>query len=38
MAAGRNTNAVREPLTTSAELAAVVGAGQLSRGEAVLKV
>ncbi|MBW8815825.1 MAG: hypothetical protein JF588_20595 [Caulobacterales bacterium] len=38
MATGKNTNALQKPLTPSAELAAVVGAGQLSRGETVSKI
>ena len=35
MAEVKKTNALQKPLTPSAELAAVVGAGQLSRGEVV---
>ena len=35
---GDKANALQKPLTPSAELAAVVGAGPLSRGEAVSKV
>ena len=35
---GGKANALQKPLTPSAELAAVVGAGMLSRGEAVSKV
>src|SRR5689334_21770718 len=38
MATGKNTNALQKPLTPSAELAAVVGSGQLSRGETVSKI
>ena len=38
MATGKNMNALQKPLTPSAELAAVVGAGQLSRGETVSKM
>ena len=38
MATGKNTNALQKPLTPSAEVAAVVGAGQLSRGETVSKI
>jgi upstream activation factor subunit UAF30 len=37
-AAGRKANALQQPLQPSAELAAVVGPGQLSRGEVVSKV
>jgi chromatin remodeling complex protein RSC6 len=37
MATGKNTNALQKPLTPSAELAAVVGSGQLSRGETVVE-
>jgi upstream activation factor subunit UAF30 len=36
--AGRKANALQQPMQPSAELAAVVGAGQLSRGEVVSKV
>ena len=36
--AGNKPNALQQPLTPSAELAAVVGAGSLSRGEVVSKV
>lgn len=32
-----SNNALQKPMTPSAELAAVVGAGQLSRGETVSK-
>ncbi|ACG78792.1 SWIB-domain-containing protein implicated in chromatin remodeling [Phenylobacterium zucineum HLK1] len=32
------TNALQKPLTPSAELAQIVGAGQLSRGETVSRV
>ncbi len=35
MAEVKKTNALQKPLTPSAELAAVVGPGQLSRGEVV---
>ncbi|MCR5876111.1 SWIB/MDM2 domain-containing protein [Phenylobacterium sp. J426] len=38
MATGKNTNALQKPLTPSSELAAVVGSGQLSRGETVSKI
>ncbi len=38
MATEVKTNALQKPLTPSAELAAVVGAGQLSRGETVSKM
>ena len=38
MATGKNTNALQKPLTPSAELAAVVGSAQLSRGETVSKI
>jgi len=38
MAAEKKVNALQKPLTPSAELAAVVGAGQLSRGETVSKI
>ena len=38
MATAKNTNALQKPLTPSSELAAVVGAGQLSRGETVSKM
>ena len=38
MATEKKTNALQKPLTPSAELAAVVGAGQLSRGETVSKI
>ena len=38
MAEAKKTNALQKPLTPSAELAAVVGAGQLSRGEVVSKI
>ena len=38
MAEAKKTNALQKPLTPSAELAAVVGAGQLSRGEVVSKM
>ncbi len=34
----KKTNALQKPLTPSAELAAVVGAAQLSRGEVVSKI
>lgn len=33
-----SNNALQKPMTPSAELAAVVGAGQLSRGETVSKI
>lgn len=36
--AGAKPNALQQPLTPSKELAAVVGAGQLPRGEVVAKV
>lgn len=38
MATGKNMNALQKPLTPSPELAAVVGPGQLSRGETVSKI
>ena len=38
MATGKNTNALQKPMTPSSELAAVVGSGQLSRGECVSKI
>ena len=38
MATDKKTNALQKPLTPSPELAAVVGAGQLSRGETVSKI
>ena len=38
MATGKNTNALQKPLTPSPELSAVVGSGQLSRGECVSKI
>ena len=38
MADAKKTNALQKPLTPSAELAAVVGPGQLSRGEVVSKI
>ena len=38
MATETKLNARQKPLTPSAELAAVVGAGQLSRGETVSKM
>jgi len=38
MATEKKMNALQKPLTPSAELAAVVGAGQLSRGETVSKI
>jgi chromatin remodeling complex protein RSC6 len=38
MAEVKKTNALQKPLTPSAELAAVVGPGQLSRGEVVSKI
>ncbi len=34
----KKTNALQKPLTPSAELAAVVGSAQLSRGEVVSKI
>jgi upstream activation factor subunit UAF30 len=37
-AEGKKPNALQQPLTPSPELAAVVGAGTLSRGEVVSKV
>ena len=37
-AEGKKPNALQQPLTPSAELAAVVGAGTLSRGDVVSKV
>ena len=37
-ASGGKANALQQPLTPSAELAAVVGAGPLPRGEVVSKV
>jgi chromatin remodeling complex protein RSC6 len=37
MAEPKKTNALQKPLTPSAELAAVVGSAQLSRGEVVSK-
>jgi chromatin remodeling complex protein RSC6 len=36
--ATKKPNALQKPLTPSAELAAIVGAGMLSRGEVVSKV
>jgi chromatin remodeling complex protein RSC6 len=36
--AAKKPNALQKPLTPSAELAAVVGAGQITRGEVVSKV
>ena len=36
--AEKKTNALQKPLTPSPELAAVVGAAQLSRGETVSKI
>lgn len=38
MAEEKKTNALQKPLTPSPELAAVVGAGQLSRGDTVSKI
>ena len=38
MAEVKKTNALQKPLTPSAELAAVVGPGMLSRGEVVSKI
>jgi len=38
MAEPKKNNALQKPLTPSSELAAVVGAGQLSRGECVSKI
>jgi chromatin remodeling complex protein RSC6 len=38
MADAKKPNALQKPLTPSAELAAVVGAGQITRGEVVSKV
>lgn len=38
MATGKNVNALQMPMTPSSELAAVVGSGQLSRGECVSKI
>ena len=38
MADTKKNNAMQKPLTPSAELAAVVGSGQLSRGEVVSKI
>jgi chromatin remodeling complex protein RSC6 len=38
MADVKKTNALQKPLTPSSELAAVVGPGQLSRGEVVSKI
>ena len=38
MADTKKNNALQKPLTPSAELAAVVGSGQLSRGEVVSKI
>ncbi len=38
MTTEKKMNALQKPLTPSAELAAVVGAGQLSRGETVSKM
>jgi len=38
MATSKTANALQKPLTPSAELAAVVGAGQLSRGETVSRI
>ena len=38
MATGKNLNALQKPLTPSADLAKVVGADPLSRGETVAKI
>jgi chromatin remodeling complex protein RSC6 len=38
MAEAKKTNALQKPLTPSPELAAVVGPGQLSRGDVVSKI
>jgi chromatin remodeling complex protein RSC6 len=38
MAEAKKTNALQKPLTPSPELAAVVGSGQLSRGDVVSKI
>lgn len=38
MAEAKKTNALQKPLTPSAELAAVIGPGQHSRGEVVSKM
>ena len=38
MADAKKTNALQKPLTPSPQLAAVVGPGQLSRGEVVSKI
>ncbi len=38
MADAKKTNALQKPLTPSPQLAAVVGSGQLSRGEVVSKI
>jgi len=38
MSEPKKTNALQKPLTPSAELAAVVGSAQLSRGEVVSKI
>lgn len=38
MAAEEKANALQKPLTPSSELAAVVGSGQLSRGETVARI
>ena len=38
MAEAKKTSALQKPLTPSPELAAVVGSGQLSRGEVVSKI
>jgi chromatin remodeling complex protein RSC6 len=38
MADTKKNNALQKPMTPSAQLAAVVGSGQLSRGEVVSKI
>ena len=38
MAEPKKTNALQKPLTPSADLAAVVGAGTITRGEVVSKI
>jgi chromatin remodeling complex protein RSC6 len=38
MAETKKTNALQKPLTPSADLAAVVGAGTITRGEVVSKI
>ena len=38
MAAAKKPNALQQPLTPSAQLAAVVGSGQITRGDVVSKI